>query len=108
MITSTRLEEQGTGIFELSRLRTDISNGHKTETILSKDGVIYAKHVYFVHDWDGIQYIDGGAVWRCPDSEAKTASKDDPTPQYERWVPAQLAVFALIDLIFKQKPGSGL
>lgn len=71
-----------------------------TETLLSKQGKVYAKHTEIVHWWAGIRYPDAVPTWRCPDTNRKQPPANDPSATQEKWSYPESAVSALRNLIF--------
>lgn len=55
-----------------------------TETLLSKQGKVYAKYSEIVHWWAGIQYPDAVPTWRCPGMRNRPPT-DEPNAPKEKW-----------------------
>jgi hypothetical protein len=68
VISRSSLDAPTPGVFEISEQESQIPNGTKTETRLTKDGRLYAIHTTLVHWWTGIRYPDALPTWRCPDT----------------------------------------
>jgi hypothetical protein len=60
-------------IYEISVREVSVPNRSIKETILSKQGKVYAKHTEIVHWWSGIRYPDAVPTWRCPDNKTPSA-----------------------------------
>ena len=100
VITESKIEVPGSGIFELTEQTTTIEHGQRTETRLTKDGRLYAIHTTLVHWWTGIHYPDALPTWRCPDTNRPSPPKVNLDAI---WPPRTVSRFAhsqLLDLIF--------
>lgn len=71
-----------------------------TETLLSKQGKVYAKYSEIVHWWVGIQYPDAVPTWRCPEQKL-SPPKDLPNAPKEQWHYPESANDQLVKLILK-------
>jgi hypothetical protein len=96
-----KVEKLDPDTYEIGKLESEIPHGTKTETSLSKDGKVYAKHTALVHWWTGIQYPDALPTWRCPDTNRKSPPNGDINAPKERWAYPPFSGEYITDLIFK-------
>lgn len=102
IIAITPAESLDTSVFEISKREFHTPyRSTITETLLSKQGKVYAKHTEIVHWWAGIRYPDAVPTWRCPDTNQKFPPKGEPHAPYEKWEYPPFADTTLLDLILK-------
>ena len=71
--THTTLSALDPNIYEISQREITVPSRSIKETVLSKQGKVYAKYTEIVHWWAGIRYPDAVPTWRCPDQRSPDA-----------------------------------
>lgn len=96
-----KVEALEPNIYEISVREVSVPSRSTKETILSKQGKVYAKHTEIVHWWAGIRYPDAVPTWRCPDINMRTPQKNDPNAPPAKWIRTPFADDTLLELILK-------
>jgi len=101
LLTVEEVDKVNLNIFEISGKEFVGKNHLRTDTYLTKGGVLYAKHTEFVHSWRGIQYPDSTPHWRCPSRDQRTSGRSGSVESYDTPDYQYPASFQLMNLIFK-------
>lgn len=87
-------------IYEINQQETTVPGRTVKETILSKQGKIYARYTEIVHWWAGIQYPDAVPTWRCP-VQKLSPPKNSPNARKDQWHYPRPADEQLVELVLK-------
>jgi len=101
LLTVEEVEKVNPNVFEISSKVFVGKNYLRTDTYLTRDGKLYARHTEFVHSWRGIQYPDSNPHWRCPSRDQRISGKNGPSESYEKQSIQYPAPILLINLLFK-------
>lgn len=83
VVSITPVVSPDPSLYEISKRESEGKHYYRTETLLSKNGQIYAKHTELRHWWGGIQYPDAVPHWRC---NGETQSATQSTASKEEWL----------------------
>ncbi|MDI1237120.1 MAG: hypothetical protein PSV26_06500 [Polaromonas sp.] len=100
MFTASPIDAPNSNIYEISQRETTVPSRTVKETVLSRQGTVYARYTEIVHWWAGIQYPDALPTWRCPEQKL-SPPKDSPNAPKDQWHYPRPADEQLVELILK-------